>query len=659
MTKSYTWSARHCKSEGEHAKGVDLHRRAANIPRHLPKDDKDMTSRSTLHAKDLLAHAEPRDPSSWRIDPDALADSALAMRADAPDEAALSLIEELGAPSLDVLVTPMSTRAALLGARAGRRFYHHELRRRVPMPEHMEPEVDVWGGETIPAWRDGVLEEPKYFSFFMDAPLPSFNPNHRRKWRAHEMLHGAVGFYWRPDLTRFEFYVSARLGELAPVAHWYGLDEIFRPRCPRHVNQGAQRAHCPDCEAAAAPYWLSGPPPQPALDAARSLSASSLEHFHSEWAACMSEISTGAAKPTPRGRLDASSDAIGYLMGHWPRVTSSSFGEWVERFLRVGVDYHDHLGDYAGHMASTFSSLVSGDLTVDVDQARALRLRRALHDLGYRALLLTEWVDDARYDRARDILDPHLDALTALSDALLEPGDAASLGAHSASARELSASLLGALALAPFDPALGADARALGHDLLTDDGELAPSALGSLSEGIAQITPDGVSLDDALTPRLAASADFHGLGPLSARLSAFLDGEAHPDAEALALDLWLTRPGKDAEAEAFGALPEELDELLDARSTLRLNTTARRETFSRELLADALPELAAAIQGDSIELLGVTLNGSLRVAPVDEALSALLDALARGERSVALEDADLTERLLFDGVLIWLPIPRA
>ena len=60
---------------------------------------------------------------------------------------------------------------------------------------------------------------------------------HRRKWRPHELLHGAVGFFWREDASRFETYVGARLNELLPVVHWYGLDEIFRPRCERHTGE--------------------------------------------------------------------------------------------------------------------------------------------------------------------------------------------------------------------------------------------------------------------------------------------------------------------------------------------------------------------------------------------------------------------------------------
>ena len=615
-----------------------------------------MTTPSTLHATDLLAHADPRDPSSWRLDPGALADSALDMARVAPDDACLELLGALGAPALDVLVTPMSTRAALLGARVGRRFFHHELRRRIPMPDHMAPEVDVWGGETTPVWQNGVLEEPKYFSFFMDAPLPSFNPNHRRKWRAHELLHGAVGFYWRPDLTRFEFYVSARLGELVPVVHWYGLDEILRPRCPKHLHGGARRAHCPDCDAVAAPYWTLEHD-DAARDAARALAASSLEHFRSEWEACALELEHGVTHPTPRGRLDASSDAVGYLMGHWPRVTAASFGEWVERFLRPNIDYHDRLGAYAARVAETFASLLSGDLSVDQHAAQALATRRAIHDLAYRALLVTEWVDDARYTRARDMIDPHLDALTDLSDALLSPD--ADLDALTDHARTSGRALLGALTQAPFDTELGAHAHALGHDLLDTPGDapLHPTSQALLAEGVAQVTPEFASPPEDLDA-FSTSDAFHDLGPLVERLTTFLREQAHPDAALFDLQLWLERPGRDADAEAFGALPEDPSELLDADSTLRLNTTARRATFSRDVLAHALPDLARQLGAEHVELLGVTLNGTLRIAHVDGALSSLLDALSQDDRASVVAQADLAERLLYDGVLVWLPAPR-
>ncbi len=506
-------------------------------------------------------------------------------------------------------------------------------------------------------WQNGILEEPKYFSFFMDAPLPSYNPNHRRKWRAHELLHGAVGFYWRPDLTRFEFYVSARLGELVPVVHWYGLDEILRPRCPSHLHGGARREHCPECDAVAAPYWTLEHDER-ARDAARALAAGSLEHFRSEWEACAAELAHGVTRPTPRGRLDASSDAVGYLMGHWPRVTAASFGEWVERFLRPGVDYHDHLGAYAERVAETFASLVSGDLVVDHHDAHALATRRAIHDLTYRALLITEWVDDARYARARDLIDPHLDALTDLSEALLSPE--ADLDALTDDARASSGALLDALTHAPFDTELGAHAHALGHDLLgpKDPSPLHPAAHALLTNGISQVLPTHTSLTDDDLGDFSRSDAFHGLGTLATRLATYLHDTDHPDAPALDLQLWIESPGRDADAEAFGALPEDLDELRDARSVLRLNTTARRASFPRDVLAGALPELAEQLDGERVELLGATLNGTLRIAPVDAALSALLDALEARDRTAALASPQLVEQLLYDGVLVWLPAPR-
>src|SRR5690554_4427421 len=159
-------------------------------------------------------------PRHWLPTPEALV-AALEASIEAGEPAGLrALAPQMGAPMVDLTVTPLSARATMLGALSGRAFYQHELRLRQPMPEHLEPELAVWQAGTTPQWSDGVLAEPKYFSFFQDAPFPAFNPNHRRKWRAHELLHGASKFFWHPQMTRFELYVSARLNELLPIIHW-------------------------------------------------------------------------------------------------------------------------------------------------------------------------------------------------------------------------------------------------------------------------------------------------------------------------------------------------------------------------------------------------------------------------------------------------------
>src|SRR5690606_6162444 len=126
---------------------------------------------------------------------------------------------------------------------------------------------------------------------------------------------------------------GARLNELLPVVHWYGLDEIFRPRCEAHQSTVLHRDFCPACEDAVRPYWEVEP-----LDrrAAIAFTTSAREHFERELDACRREIATGEVVEVPDGRLNASTDAVGYLLGHSNRLDAWTFRTWAEMFLLDG-----------------------------------------------------------------------------------------------------------------------------------------------------------------------------------------------------------------------------------------------------------------------------------------------------------------------------------
>ena len=128
---------------------------------------------------------------SWLPEPAAIVSACRDLLSAGEPSDALEVIQTLGVPASDLCITPLGLAAAKLGAQVGTAFFHHELRVRLPMPKHLEPELAVWGEGTVPVWKDGILGEPKYFSFFQDAPFIAFNPNHRRKWPAHELVHGA------------------------------------------------------------------------------------------------------------------------------------------------------------------------------------------------------------------------------------------------------------------------------------------------------------------------------------------------------------------------------------------------------------------------------------------------------------------------------------
>ena len=162
-----------------------------------------------------------------------------------------SIGRALRVPESELLQSPISAKIAVMGFNDGRVFHHHEGRGIIPVHPSRAPDFESADVE----WSQGRLVLPKYASFALESASPPFNPNHRCKWRPHELLHSLCRFYWRPDMTRFEAYIGARLSELLPVVHWYGLDELYRRRCPIHVGQVLYRDFCPECESLAQESW--------------------------------------------------------------------------------------------------------------------------------------------------------------------------------------------------------------------------------------------------------------------------------------------------------------------------------------------------------------------------------------------------------------------
>ncbi len=585
--------------------------------------------------------------------------SAQALARSVRDEAAASeeppglstLLLDAGAPLRELCPTPVSARVAALGASDGRVYAHHELRRAIPLAPELLPETAVWEhDDPTPRWEDGVLTTPKYFSFFLEEVMAPYDPNHRIKWRAHEMLHRLVGFFWRPDLSRFEAYVGARLCELLPVVHWYGLDEIARPRCPRHAGQVLYREHCPDCELLVRPYWRhEGVPTDPAHDERHA--AAAIEHLRTELSACHHEIETGRQHPLPRPQLDAASDAVGYLLGHWPRLTAWSFGAWVEHFLIAGEDYVTETSALAERVAATAREIMVGGLRIEPEQAPRLRMRRGLQDLGYRALLALEHADDEGVDAVW----PALEEVAAHAGALREPVEAGAIE----TARESGARLLTALAdRAGLPEPVRHALPAQGH-VAAPSGRVAPEALPGLVTGLQSGLPDTLSgaMDETLMPAawsFVRSPAFAGPEELRVRFAAFVRQEpaAGLDPDAIALEAWLRRrPHRDAEAERFGGLPAEDTEALGP-GRLRPNATFRRGIFPGPTATHLLDWPRSA---ERVELCAAWLHGEPRVVEVTPELVAILEALEQG-RAVPL-DEDLRS-LIEGGVLVWLPAPR-
>ncbi len=590
-----------------------------------------------------------------------------------PPAEVLGLLGGLGVPAAELQATLLGCRASWLGARRGVMFTHHERRGRLEMPEGLEPEVAVWEGEgTTPRWLDGVLSEPKYFSFFQDAPLPSFNPNHRGKWRSHELLHGAQGFYWNPGMTRFEFALGARLNELLPVVHWWGLDEAFRARCPEHAGSGLPpRRACRACAALEGVVYYAQLPSFYGVsrEAAAAHVARAVDHFDKEWAACLEELARGRRVATRWEGLDASSDAIGYLRGHWGRVTAWSFGTWMELFMVNGEDYEMNLGRYAARCAEVARELVSSaPMEVAAEEVERRRARRLLQDLGYRALLALEHLpESAATDRAMDALEAAAEATGELLDVGASPAEALSrhLPAVDAAMRPHLRRMPEAVQRAWPARAWTAEGATR---LLGAPAPLVEAEEAQLTEGLRSALPQALEEVEAealggWARRFAASPDFMASGTLGQRFARWLSAEGALGGEEAVEELasfarfeaWLQGlDPQDEELEVFASLPPDVEALRAEGSWLRLNRTAARLHLDAATLRRALGEEVGAA---GAEVLAARFEGEHRVLVVTPPIARLLERLyaEEGPLRAWLDDelAEIAEELLEQGVLAW------
>ena len=527
----------------------------------------------------------------------------------------------LGAPAVELEASAISARIAVATANEGRAFVHHEHRLSPLLPEDAQPELDVGlhGDTLVPEeWREGVLHVPKYFSAFLEAPLPVFHPSHRAKWRPHELLHKLARFAWRPDITRFEAYLTARLSELLPVVHWYGFDEIGRHACPEHRGRRPGRTHCDRCERSLVPYWKAEAHP----DHAETAAAHALEHLEAELRACERELTTGRVVSTPRPGLDASSDAIGYLRGHWNRITAWSFGAWVERFAAPGVERFETCAEHLAHVRGLADALLCDPYTLEPEADRlAARERHTASDLGYRILLHVEALDS---DAAEDALLPLVDALAegrACADVLPELGER----------------------LHDLDSATADRTPAGGWPWLP----VTRGARTSLAAGVGTALPRALEGADV---EGFAEADQHPRPvPLARRVAEHLEGQGATQAAAARFEAWLRDPpATDLDAERFGALPED-----PAQGSVRVNLSLRRGSFPRPAVDHVLGEPSES-DADVLALVAVRWNGEPRVLEETPEIRAALEAAEQGR----LEPGEVGDALLERGFVVWFPAPR-
>ena len=594
-------------------------------------------------------------PETWLPSAEQLVEGARSTLAALP--ALDGIFAELGAPPADFLTAPYEARATLLGAAAGRAFFHHEANAYLPVIEDAAPELAVWDGETVPEWQAGVLEEPKYFGFAQDAPLTAFHPNHRRRWRPHEQLHGAVGWFWRPDQTRFEAYLGARLNELLPVVHWYGTAELLRRRCPAHRGGPIPTRTCTACED-------PGPGTRPVdADAARAFAAHAIVHLDSELRAIAGELQTGRVHATPRPGLDASSDAIGYLRGHWNRLCSWGHGAWVERFCVAGVDHETSIADLAERVAASARALWGGTLEVHQADFERLRARRLVQQLGRRTLRALEWLQPGSlgFQEALAAADGPLEALQALQADLLS-GKADATEAHITAA--IVADELDALAL---PPSVGGRIGGLAAMWWRAPG---PASADQVVDGLDSALPSAAGEVAGLAKLGGAfveSPEFAGMGDLGGRFGRWIE-RLEPQtidltpvqAADLVFEGWLRAlPRQDLDASRFAVMGDSAElagpEVL---SELRPHASLRRRAFAAHDVRRWLDDTESDTESDTeIELVAAWVEDLPVVLTLESPLRSALDRIT-GIDPTAPATPEALAVLVAHGLVVWSPRPR-
>jgi len=268
-------------------------------------------------------------------------------------------------PLGEVVASPVGLRAVALAVQVGATSVDRETRALL--------DWQVAGAVADPAhgvWESGRLHVGKYQAFLQDAPFATYDPAHVAKWGPHELMHRAAGFFWRSDMSRFEHYLGARLNELLPVALWYGPDQLLRLQEDGFERATAQR-EAPASEA----RWQDHTDEEHLRRTLRWLRRG-FEHVAIELDAIDREHRSGRCIATPHhvggATLDASSDALAYVVAHHERVLSASVAE-----VLAEVGAFDSVEAYRAHVEAQWEALLFGDIELDeeaIDEARTTRV---------------------------------------------------------------------------------------------------------------------------------------------------------------------------------------------------------------------------------------------------------------------------------------------
>ncbi|MCA9565423.1 MAG: hypothetical protein KC561_18125, partial [Myxococcales bacterium] len=311
-----------------------------------------------------------------------------------------------GLPPGEIGASPYALRAVALAGTDGAHVYHHELRRHIPWPSELVGAEETHE-EAHGEWVLGTLKAGKYQSFCQDDPLSPLNPGHMSKWGPHELLHRAFRFYWSERMSPWELYLGAKLNELVPVVHWYGLDEICRLDrigFEREAEQERPNARLEDAR------WLhlEGDQLEEWVDASCDHLIASLDHFENELDAIQEEIRSGRVQRVPHPVLDSSSDALAYVSGHFTRLNSKGYHKVFKGLLTPERDYFTTVPEYLDFVESRFDQLLTGEIRIERQRSEGRKRAREIRDLYSRAVLMggsTFWMVENSIKSAKSVVD--------------------------------------------------------------------------------------------------------------------------------------------------------------------------------------------------------------------------------------------------------------
>ncbi|AKF11691.1 hypothetical protein [Sandaracinus amylolyticus] len=559
---------------------------------------------------------------------------ALALRDPAIHEA---LARAVSLPVAEVAASPFATRMVALGAMRGASTVHGDLRRVMTWPRALAGEEgtrDPVHGQ----WDRGVLRLGKYQQFLQDEPFATFHPDHVGKWGPHELMHRAVGFFFRPGCSRWELYLGARLNELLPVVTWYGPEQAMR------LDEGAFDRELAGRDPAARladARWIEEDEASLRVRASRSatLIKEGITHFERELAAIDEEIATGRRVRAPHPFLDASSDALAYVAGHRARLDKT--GDVLAQLVPVGPDRYEDVRAYRTGVEEAFDALLFATLSFDPKKAAIQRSGRALWDRVQRAAhaggSAAKWAESIATDAGTEVARA-LDGTKAVDVAAWD--------------RRIAKALRGA---APT---------------VVETGDLERGALcvDQLADGVASCAPRTLALlgrraGSTLTA-LATSDALLARAPLADRLATFLatSGGDPKIAELARFEAAIAaaRRGDDRVerlSEPARALPRDLEHVQLVRSQ-----TFRVMPFDRDVFA--LHSGQKPGKGARTYLIGAY-RGEVVVVAIAEIVADALDVLARApmratEFVALLEEAPdpraWLRELIEAGVIAWSPM---